>query len=40
MDLDVFIFQGADYHYKGEFYKAIAKFQAALRIDPKNGSKS
>ena len=40
MDLDDLVFQGVDYHYKGEFYKAIAKFQAALRIDPKNGLQS
>ena len=38
MDLDGLIFQGAEYHYKGKFDKAMAKFQAALRIDPKNGS--
>jgi len=35
-DINDIIFQGADYHYKGELDKAVASFQEAARLDPNN----
>ena len=33
---DDLIFQGADHHYKGNLDLAVASFQQAVRLDPKN----
>ena len=30
------IFQGADYHYKGDLDKAVNRFEQAVKLDPKN----
>jgi len=35
-DVNDLLFQGADYHYKGNLEQAVIKFEAVTRIDPKN----
>ena len=32
-DVNALIFQGADYHYKGYLDRAIASFEAAVRLE-------
>ena len=35
-DVNELIFQGADYHYKGNLDKAISRFEQAIKLEPKN----
>jgi tetratricopeptide (TPR) repeat protein len=35
-DVNELIFQGADYHYKGNLDKAVNRFEQAVKLDPKN----
>ncbi|HUV49578.1 MAG TPA: tetratricopeptide repeat protein [Anaerolineae bacterium] len=35
-DVNELIFQGADYHYKGNLDKALSSFEQAIQLDPEN----
>jgi len=35
-DVNELIFQGADYHYKGNLDKAVSRFEQAVQLDPEN----
>ena len=35
-DADTLIFQGSDFHYRGDIEKAIERFEKALLLDPDN----
>ena len=35
-DVDTLIFQGADYHYRGNLDEALTSFQAAVKLEPRN----
>ena len=35
-DVNELIFQGADYHYKGNLDKAVSSFEQAVQLDPEN----
>jgi tetratricopeptide (TPR) repeat protein len=35
-DVDSLIFQGADQHYRGKLDEALASFQEAVKLDPRN----
>lgn len=35
-DVNALVFQGADQHYRGKLDEAMASFQAAVKLDPRN----
>lgn len=35
-DVNELIFQGADYHYKGDLDKAVSSFEQAVKLEPEN----
>ena len=35
-DVNTLIFQGSDFHYRGDIEKAIQRFEKALQLDPDN----
>ena len=35
-DVNTLIFQGSDFHYRGDIDKAIQRFEKALQLDPDN----
>ena len=35
-DVNTLIFQGSDFHYRGDIEKAVERFEKALRLDPDN----
>jgi len=35
-DVNTLIFEGTDYHYRGDIGKAVQRFEQALQLDPGN----